>query len=193
MDDRDRLLDALEREVRLEAARVNGTTSKVVTPSLTRVVSETLSRSGLTVQLEYPMPYDGHRGRVDVVALSPTTGALQIAVEIDIGFKLKSLRKLEGATRAGARAFWLRWGEFAPWESSRVPAEIRRVEVPITVPVSNAADLRTIRRRERANAAEAAALKGAPRPPAETWEQGWSRTLARVGLCRVGGAYDFAP
>lgn len=123
MDDRDQLLDALEREVRLEAARVDGTTSKVITPSLTRVVAETLLRNGLTVQLEYPMPYDGHRGRVDVVALSPTTGALQIAVEIDIGFKLKSLRKLEEATRAGARAFWLRWGEFAPWESSRVPDE----------------------------------------------------------------------
>jgi hypothetical protein len=193
MDERDQLLDALESEVRLEAAKVNGTTSRVVTRAMTRVISETLSRSGLSVQLEFPMPYDGHQGRIDVVGISLASGALHVAVEIDLGFKLGSLRKLEEASRLGARALWLRWGVFAPWEGARVPSDIRRIEVPIAVGVSPASALRTIRRRERAKAAEAAALKDGPRPPPETWAQGWARTLARVGLRRTVGAYEFAP
>jgi hypothetical protein len=146
---REPILDAVEEDVRAAAAEVDGATSHEITRALTEAVSQALSRHGLHVLPEYPVRCDGRRGRIDVAGIS--SEGLEVAVEIDITFKLRSLRKLEDAVRAGASSLWVRWGgDIDPWERLCVDPVVRYLAVPLAFQ-----SVRELRRRERASAAGA--------------------------------------
>jgi hypothetical protein len=120
-------------DVHAAATEVDGATSHEITRALTEAVSRALSRHGLQARTEYPVTCDGRRGRIDVVGTSSEDDQVEIAVEIDIDFKLRSLRKLEDAARAGASSLWVRWGTgIDPWERLCVGPTVRYVAVPVT-------------------------------------------------------------
>lgn len=189
MNGRERLLDDLELAVLLEAERLRGAISKDVTIGMTNVVSRTLAKHGLTVQLESPIRSGKHCRYFDVAGFS-VCGLLHTAVEIDIHFNERSARKLEEAINSGAQAFWLRWGVIRPWERARVPSTIRHVELPLEY--RSFQDPKVQRRRDAANAAETA-LGPSPRRVPQWWEEPWNETLGRLGIRRVGRAYEFTP
>ena len=97
MDDKEQLLQEIEDEVRIAAIRLQGTMPRTVTRTLTRVVAGVIAERGMLPLLEHPVLYEGRRGRFDVVGLCPSTGCLRAPVEIYIGFKRKSIRRLEEA------------------------------------------------------------------------------------------------
>jgi hypothetical protein len=179
VDDEERLLDRVESAVRLEAGRIRGCISKKVTSALTDAIGRTLARQGLIVQFEYPVRFGKYWRYIDVVGISPDSGLLHTAVEIDIYFNERSVRKLSHVIEGGALGIWPRWGVIKPWERSRVPTTFRHMEVPLEYRSFN--DPIVQRRRELANAAEAA-LGGPLRQPTEPWEQSWSKTLASLGV-----------
>src|SRR5512133_2344364 len=99
---------------------------------MTRAAVETLDEFGLFVKTEHGVTCDGRMGRIDVAGFSMLNAQLIVAIEFDIVFKLRSLRKLEDAAKAGAAALWVRWGqELDPWERVCVGGGIRYVTLPI--------------------------------------------------------------
>jgi hypothetical protein len=132
MEAREQLLRELERGLRLEATHLNGATAPEVTAAFTRVVVAELERRGYRARRESSIWYEGGPGVLDVAGYLPDKKYVQVAVELDVEYRERSVRKLSAAIQRGAAALWVRWGPtFPTWEARRVPAEIRRVEIPV--------------------------------------------------------------
>jgi hypothetical protein len=132
MADAERILDEVEGKVRAAAEAASGEVCTAITREMTRAAVEALDEFGLFVKTEHTVTCDGHPGRIDVAGFSMENAKLVVAVEFDIVFKLRSLRKLEDAAKAGAAALWVRWGqEIDPWERVCVGGGVRYVTLPV--------------------------------------------------------------
>ncbi|MGB8929724.1 MAG: hypothetical protein WCC48_00580 [Anaeromyxobacteraceae bacterium] len=132
MADAERILDEVEGRVRAAAAAASGEVCTAITREMTRAAVEALDEFGLFVKTEHGVTCDDRMGRLDVAGFSILNAKLLVAIEFDIVFKLRSLRKLEDAAKAGAAAFWIRWGvDIDPWERACVGAGVRYVAMPV--------------------------------------------------------------
>lgn len=132
MAEADRILDEVEGRVRAAAEAASGELCTDITLEMTRAAAEVLDEFGLFVKTEHAVTCDGRMGRIDVAGFSMLDTKLLVAIEFDIVFKLRSLRKLEDAAKAGAAALWIRWGvDIDPWERACVGDGVRYVTLPV--------------------------------------------------------------